>query len=415
MSYCAACFNILDPDDTQSELRALIECTMCGRAYHAAHYPGVCECGANETRILDRAAAGRAAVAVSAAPPVIASFPTQAALIPPPPRPAARPEGLVRSANSGVIDTRKPQEDPAAPPPPRRTREWIVFGVSWMRSLLIGLLFVGLATLVGAFVPQAMQVRTVTLENILNAVTRGGLPAPVFILGAFTAAAALALVFYHRTFPYAPASWLWRVLAAVVAIGLCIAIANQLTLVIIRQKGLDLTLRSLEPPLFLSMGAAAVVVIALALLHRQIADMNEPPQMLKPTLPVRMGSLFRFAVVSGLLIFGAFVFAHYNMAGWSRIGLNDSIQYWRMLFGETQLLGSLAIGLAAAAIVYWPPARSHARGRSLGLRVAIVILAVGAFLFVYATTRGSTAAMLEAAALTIAAVVLFVPFQRVYS
>lgn len=422
MTYCAHCFETFSASETRPGFTEILECVQCGRQYHAAHYTGKCECGSGDARKINLDEALR----LSPVSPPVSLNPkdgktthesaAQARVLP------SRPSGkvtksttpIVEPVHSGVVDTTKREESPP-PPPPKRTADWIRYVVGRVSSFLLGLLFVGIATLVGAYVPKALEARPITVENVLNQVTRTGVPPAVYFIMAFVGAAAFALLFYHHTEPHRRNTLTWRLLTGVIGVLVCLMIFNSLTLGDILRFGIADALASIEPTMVICMGAGALVASAFALLHIQLSTKPMPPALLESTLPLRLWSHVRFVVVGLSLAFSAFLFAHYNMAGWPGRDMSITVAAWRNLFGEAQLLAAFLTAIGVGAIVYWPTEDSFVKNRYLGVRVMIVILVVGLLLFLYSGATGSARDFLNAVGLTAATTCLFVPVQRLYA
>ncbi len=292
---------------------------------------------------------------------------------------------------------------------------YIQYLIQLVASILVAIMLIGISTVVGAFTPQAWEVHPSGTRELLDAITANW-PSTIILLSALVGAAGSALIFYSQASPYQSNQWLWRLLTALVLVGIFQIIANQMTLedytnVILNlpQGILDTLIRQ-----WLAIGTAALVAMLLTFVFRVYGKITNVPHISSSPLLSAWFTL-RFLMVSLTMAVIAATFTMYNIGTLTSIVNNNVIwAQWLDQVQEPTHLAALLGCIGTAAVFYYPPKRSDMPRRLGFLRFVLVILTIIGVVSLYSMSINRDiflAAIRVAVIMTIA----LLPAQRVYS
>lgn len=387
---CSFCFKG-QPAGGAATAAAWCACEQCGRLYHAGCWELSKPCFA----------CGCARSAPAAPPRAAPRRPERRRAIP------VTPAGVVYVPKEGP-DPRFADPTPRA----RRRRE----GLRQLRALLpalhslaVALILVGLAAGIGAYVFRLATLPAYSPGRVMDALFRQRPPEPAVVVGAALAGLIAAWAAYPRATASAPAQRGTRILGGLVA--LCLLNA----LLVFTSGGLrlaPLALPGYAAELLVAQGASILGVALLTPIFRGSAPSRGAP--LTAGLPEWARRLLlwaRFAIVAlGITSLVALLVIAGAMSALSLPGGAVGPATLGREPLRTLLLSSLAVGVGASAIFFWPP-----RFRNLpALPLLRLVVVAGSLLVVGLLYRSApdSEALLATASAVGAVMFCTIPLQR---
>ena len=362
---CYACFQTLDPKDKNLQLRLVVQCENCGALYHATCAEGLAcyRCAGQKFR--KSRIARPAPLRHTTRERAQTIKPSTVLVIDSGEQKNSRQSG--KSEKSGI--------SPVAV---------IIYLLQTLWAVILALILVAIATTIGVYGYPLLQLPFFSPQTVMDALFRSAPPQPQLVIGAVISGLIAAFVLYSRLrLDSRRFTYLWAGVVGWTAFNSWLLAITPTDFLRFAQEIIEY-----HGELLYAQGITIAATILLIPLHRAMAPIRLLPER---SFPAWLNSLYgwvRLLIADAFVISVAIYFATHwlatepqaKVADFYPINLPGNLAQMSILTAT-----ALAVALAGAALLYWPPPFRHVQWRFGFLRLLLFITGVVAIGFLYRT------------------------------